>query len=339
MTFMRIAQIGVAVLAAALAPAAVFAAVGGSLSLLTISFGIALAHAVLLGLPTFLVLRTKNWVNGISTPVAGFIIGAIPVGVLSWPMRYSDLKSNAWTGPERVQTMLDGVPTLAGWLQYLQGLLFFGAFGALGGIAFWATLRVAGQLPFRRADAEDISPHSHRPSVLPWRAFLLGAVPLLAIAVLAVPAITKDRSCHNMFRDGRTSIAPVVRIDLQIVDEDWPILVERLRTFAEKYEFSLRDDSKVTPDVMRALYLSVCNEQGVNINIAEQRWAHNKYENALKERGVSINIYVQKDETNWRPVARFVADNLETRWPGKLQFRDERGQVAPKPQSLSSPAQ
>src|SRR6266849_8771845 len=91
-------------------------------------------------------------------------------------------------GPERVQTMLDGVPTLAGWLQYLQGLLFFGAFGALGGIAFWATLRVAGQLPFRRADAEDISPHSHRPSVLPWRAFLLGAVPLLAIAVLAVPA-------------------------------------------------------------------------------------------------------------------------------------------------------
>ncbi len=142
-----------------------------------------------------------------------------------------------------------------------------------------------------------------------------------------------------MFRDGRTSIAPVVRIDLQIVDEDWPILVERLRTFAEKYEFSLRDDSKVTPDVMRALYLSVCNEQGVNINIAEQRWAHNKYENALKERGVSINIYVQKDETNWRPVARFVADNLEKRWPGKLQFRDERGQVAPKPQSLSSPAQ
>jgi len=235
--------------------------------------------------------------------------------------------------------MLDGVPTLAGWLQYLQGLLFFGAFGALGGIAFWATLRVAGQLPFRRADAEDISPHSHRPSVLPWRAFLLGAVPLLAIAVLAVPAITKDRSCHNMFRDGRTSIAPVVRIDLQIVDEDWPILVERLRTVAAKYEFSLRDDSKVTPDVMRALYLSVCNEQGVNINIAEQRWAHNKYENALKERGVSINIYVQKDETNWRPVARFVADNLETRWPGKLQFRDERGQVAPKPQSLSSPAQ
>src|SRR5258708_18082499 len=155
MTFMRIAQIGVAVLAAALAPAAGFAAVGGSLSLLTISFGIALAHAVLLGLPTFLVLRTKNWVNGISTPVAGFIIGAIPVGVLSWPMRYSDLKSNAWTGPERVQTMLDGVPTLAGWLPDLQGLLFFCAFRAVGGNTFWATLRVSGHLPCCPSAADD----------------------------------------------------------------------------------------------------------------------------------------------------------------------------------------
>ena len=128
-------------------------------------------------------------------------------------------------------------------------------------------------------------------------------------------------------------------MDLQIVDNDWPVLVELLRTFAARRDLSLRDDSKVTPNVMRALYLSVCNEEGVNINIAEQRWAHNNYENMLKGRGVSINVYAQQSDTNWLPVAGLLIDDLDTRWPGKLQFRDSRGQVVPKPQRFSNRAQ
>jgi hypothetical protein len=54
-----------------------------------------------------------------------------------------------------VQTMIEGVPTLAGWLQYLEGVFFFGACGACGGLFFWFSLRIMSsnrsfkQLPYR----------------------------------------------------------------------------------------------------------------------------------------------------------------------------------------------
>ena len=46
----------------------------------------ALGHAVLLGLPLFLVFRLKWWVNVMSCVALGFAVGAVPAGVLTWPM-------------------------------------------------------------------------------------------------------------------------------------------------------------------------------------------------------------------------------------------------------------
>jgi hypothetical protein len=40
-----------------------------------------------------------------------------------------------------VQTMINGVPTVAGWISYIEGVLFMGAFGTLGGLAFWMVWR------------------------------------------------------------------------------------------------------------------------------------------------------------------------------------------------------
>lgn len=41
-----------------------------------------------------------------------------------------------------VQTVVDGVPTLAGWLSYANAVAGMGAFGTVGGLAFWVVWRV-----------------------------------------------------------------------------------------------------------------------------------------------------------------------------------------------------
>jgi hypothetical protein len=41
--------------------------------------------------------------------------------------------------------IVDGVPTLAGWLDFLQILVLLGVFGAIAGIIFWSILRTRMQ--------------------------------------------------------------------------------------------------------------------------------------------------------------------------------------------------
>ena len=62
----------------------------------------ALGHAVLPGLPLVLVFRLKGWVNVMSCVALGFAVGAVPAGVLTWPMEHPELHTSA---------SVDGVPT------------------------------------------------------------------------------------------------------------------------------------------------------------------------------------------------------------------------------------
>ncbi|MGM9481410.1 hypothetical protein ACS5PN_09490 [Roseateles sp. NT4] len=97
------------------------------------------AHVVLLGLPAYALLRWRNAVRWWSILASSFLLGAAPTAIWSWPLRYADLKTSATF--DGVQTMIDGNPTTAGWLQYGQGVLFFGAWGLISGLAFWLALR------------------------------------------------------------------------------------------------------------------------------------------------------------------------------------------------------
>ena len=341
----QVANIVIALLAAALAPAIVLGVVGSTLPQITFAFVLALIHSFVLGLPVFLILRNKvkNWGAGISVLVAliaGFAIGAIPWGAFTWPLKGSSLvmKTNTWIGPDHVQTVRDGIPTLAGWLEYIKGLLMFGAIGVLGGFAFWVTLKLLGDLPSARKE-EVVEGVAQTSRTKPFRKRIMllfsGSIVILTVAVCAIPVITADRSCHNMFRDGRTSIGPVVVMDLLIADDEWPKFTELLQTFATTHDMSFRDDSDVTPDVVRTLYLSVCNENGVNIEILEQRWAPENYEDMTRP-SVSIDVFAVKDDTDWIPLTRQLINDLEAQWPSELQFTGSRGEIVPKPEILSN---
>ncbi len=101
------------------------------------------AHVVLLGTPTYFFLRKLNKIRWWSTIASGFVLGAIPMAVFIWPLQHTNLKTSATVNG--IQTMIDGIPTLAGWLQYAEGVGFLGGLGAVGGLAFWLSWRLGPQ--------------------------------------------------------------------------------------------------------------------------------------------------------------------------------------------------
>ena len=135
----EIAGVATALLFAGLTPALVMAALWYTAKIartaFAFTFAIALSHAVLLGLPLFLVFRSKGWINVMTCVVLGFAVGAVPAAILSWPMQHPELHTSV--SVDGVPAIINGVITAAGWVSYVQPLIYFGSFGALGGFAFW----------------------------------------------------------------------------------------------------------------------------------------------------------------------------------------------------------
>ena len=122
-----------------------------SRNFLVICLAISAAHVIVLGIPTYVLLRWRNAVRWWTTIPSGFLLGAVPAAIFSWPLRYPGLKTSA--SINGVQTMINGVPTLAGWLQYLEGLSFMGACGIVGATAFWLIWRMSPNYSFKRTAA------------------------------------------------------------------------------------------------------------------------------------------------------------------------------------------
>lgn len=107
------------------------------------SFIVSGAYVVILGLPTYFVMRRLNAIRWWSTIIAGSVLGAVPMAILSWPLQYSGTGASAII--DGVETLVNGVPTTAGWLQYLLSLAYFGGFGAVSALAFWLVVRNVAQ--------------------------------------------------------------------------------------------------------------------------------------------------------------------------------------------------
>jgi|SRR5688572_31190320 hypothetical protein len=99
---------------------------------------IAAAHLAVLGLPTFFLLKHFNRLGWPSILFAGFVIGSIVIAALAWPVPAGSgsSSSSTWHGDMR-DMVVDGIPTLYGWLSYLEGVFAFGLQGFLGAAAFY----------------------------------------------------------------------------------------------------------------------------------------------------------------------------------------------------------
>ncbi len=139
--------ISIAFLCAVFAPALLFAPFSIPAALFVFLF--ALGHVTILGIPTFLLLDRLKKVNFLSILISGFLIASLSEAVRSWPRQYPEVKSTStfWDGEKMVATMIDGVPTFAGWVAYLKGIGFFGLFGLFSAFVFWLVWRRAPAQP------------------------------------------------------------------------------------------------------------------------------------------------------------------------------------------------
>jgi hypothetical protein len=142
----QIAGTATAFLFAGLAPALVMAALWHTAEIapfaFVFTFAVALVHAVVLGLPLFLVFRSKGWINVMTCVVFGFAVGAAPDGVLTWPMHHAESYVSA--SVDGVPTIIDGIVAAAGWVGYVKPVIYCGMLGALGGLAFRVALICSG---------------------------------------------------------------------------------------------------------------------------------------------------------------------------------------------------
>lgn len=103
-----------------------------------ISLLVSLAWVVALGLPAFFLLRFLRRERIATLLVAGFVSGGLPLAILRWPLDSGSQSSysTTWHG-ESVDMVKSGVPTLYGWLSYLEGVAITGVLGAISAATFW----------------------------------------------------------------------------------------------------------------------------------------------------------------------------------------------------------
>jgi hypothetical protein len=147
-----------------------------------------------------------------------------------------------------------------------------------------------------------------------------------------------DKSCHNPFAsaNGATRVSAIFRIDLGIVNDDWPELTRLLEGFAESHDWSWRNDSKEQPGVLKALYLNLCAPNGLLILVNEQLWANDNFAEP-EGRGLPLALYGAVTEDIWQPVAAEVVEILERQWPDNVKFTDGGGYVIGRPEFLREP--
>ena len=99
---------------------------------------VSLAWVVVLGLPAFFLLRFLRRERITTLLMAGFVTGGLPLAILGWPLDPGSRSSfsTSWHG-QLVDMVKDGVPTLYGWLSYLEGVAVTGVLGAISAATFW----------------------------------------------------------------------------------------------------------------------------------------------------------------------------------------------------------
>jgi hypothetical protein len=107
----------------------------------TFTLMIALSHTVLLGLPLFLIFQPLRWVNIVSCVVLGAVLGGAPASILTYRMVHSVFMLA--TGEPIVARAVTSAAIL---VSCIKPVLYFGLFGALGGLVFWVVLRCSGCL-------------------------------------------------------------------------------------------------------------------------------------------------------------------------------------------------
>lgn len=290
----------------------------GNIDAATAAFVVALAHALLFGMPAYFVVRARGRFAWWLAPLCGFAIGALPVGLLTLGGFGAEQASVG-----NVATVVDGVRTWAGWLEYLQVVGAAGLLGAAAALAF--ALAIRSTLP-RPADAAPF--HAASPGWSPWNAIPILLAVLTVCLFLWIPITRVDRSCHNPLRNGGTSIASAIEAEITIDVADWRDFDRLLRLFAQRERWSYRGYVR-TDDDFKWLDVSICDEAGTEIHALDPATSvHHQ---------IDLSVVQPQGGLSWRQPYKDLYRQLVARWPGRIHFRDQRGNYMPPPAWLAGP--
>lgn len=156
----------------------------------------------------------------------------------------------------------------------------------------------------------------------------------LELAAHRTQHTAEDMSCHNAFRDtsGTAAIRPKLAIDLDIMEQDWPVLTRLLEKFAGAHRWSFRDASVRIPGKVNAINLNLCSEDWQMILVSENHW-RGTHAHDQPGRGLGIALYADVEPLRWQQSARDLVRVLNKKWPGRVRFRDRDGYLLGRPPS------
>jgi len=107
------------------------------------------AAVLILGLPIYLILSSRNWINWWSSCLTGYAIIAAAVAWDTWPTNsgrsyYSTsayLEGDVW-----IETFAHGAPTRAGWARFSEDVAVIGILGVICGLIYWIVWRALGPI-------------------------------------------------------------------------------------------------------------------------------------------------------------------------------------------------
>lgn len=233
-----------------------------------LSFGVIISYAaiIILGAPAFIVLRMIKVESALLTICIAATIGAL---VIISPEVYRVASISAGSTHSfrtgSCESIVDNVRTACGYANLLQNAGYFAGLGALAGATFWYVYTNTDKFSLR------------------W---IAGAFASLAILFGAAVYATADRSCHNLLRDGRTSIGPTAMLELIAPSSDHEKIGVTLTQFAAKENLSIRDER--VPG--RSVDFSLCNAHGISIKTSTR---------AFKDDGVVAYLYLTDETADW----------------------------------------
>lgn len=276
---------------------------------------VAAFHTILLAVPTYAWLSRRLAPKAWAAMIAGFAIGAIPVGLLSVLILPDQASIDG------VTTVSNGVLTLAGLIDRLVLAGSAGLMGALGGLAFWLTI-----ISTTRPATDGAGKPRLRP--LPTAALFIGCLTAMLIAPIT-GYLKFDRSCHNPLSFGVTSMSPRIYASLAVGPGDWDRVSEIVESVAQDHQLDFRAGNGGSPSY-RVFDASACSPSGVIINLLQ----HHTDPSAFPERAdwpsstmdMSLGVYQPTGGDEWRAPANDLLDRLEAEYGDRVSYTDEIGE-------------
>jgi hypothetical protein len=108
--------------------------------------------------------------------------------------------------------------------------------------------------------------------------------------------------------------------------EDWKILEQTLADFGHVHALSVRGGEQLRNGRSTWRTLDLCNDAGISINVYDEPWL-TRVNSPRADEGMKLSILSLKSDSDWKPLAHHLLNEIETTWPRKTTFRGPSGQI------------